>query len=236
MSAPHSPAQLAALARIDGCTLANAIEGFRVRLRNEGFASGSVRQLLPRPRPMVGYAATLRIRGATPPVTGASTYVEDTAWWDYVLSVPAPRVIVVQDVSSNRGRGALLGEVHVSLLMALGCIGAVTDGAVRDIEAVERLDFQLFASALTVSHSYVHIVETGQPVQIDGLTIQSGDLLHGDRHGVQSIPSELVDDLPPAAEAIVARERKLIDLARQPGVSPAALRAAIAAGRSPDSA
>lgn len=225
------PADLAALARIDSCTLANAIESFRVRLRNEGFAAGSVRQIIPRPQPLVGYAATLKIRGASPPVTGASTYVEDTAWWDYILTIPAPRVVVVQDVSSSRGRGALLGEVHVSLLMALGCIGAVTDGAVRDVEAVRALNFQLFASGLTVSHSYVHIVETGQPVEIDGLKIHSGDLLHGDLHGIQSIPPELVEKVPQAAAAIVARERKLIDLARRPGVTPAELRAAIDAGR-----
>jgi 4-hydroxy-4-methyl-2-oxoglutarate aldolase len=205
-----------------------------VRLRNEGFATGAVRRLISRPRPMVGYAVTLKIRGASPPVTGASTYVEDTAWWDYVLSVPAPRIVIVQDVSSARGRGALLGEVHVSLLMALGCVGAVTDGAVRDVEAVQRLDFQLFASGLTVSHSYVHIVETGQPVEIDGLTLQSGDLVHGDVHGIQTIPHELVDKLPQAASAIVARERKLIGLSRKPGVTPAELRAAIDSERLPD--
>lgn len=232
MSAPHSPVELDALGRIDGCTLANAIESFRVRLRNEGFAGGSVRRVLARSRPMVGYAVTLRIRGASPPVTGASTYVEDTSWWDYILSVPPPRVVVVQDISSARGRGALLGEVHVSILMALGCIGAVTDGAVRDIDAVQPLDFQLFASALSVSHSYVHVVQTGQPVQIDGLTIHSGDLLHGDVHGIQTIPHELVGELPVTAAAIVARERKLITLARQPGVSVATLRAAIEAEKS----
>lgn len=231
MSASPSPADLAALARIDGCTLANAIEGFHVRLRNEGYASGTVRQIVPRAQAMVGYAVTLKIRGASPPVTGASTYVEDTAWWDYVLSVPPPRVVVVQDVSSSRARGALLGEVHVSILMALGCIGAVTDGAVRDVDAVQPLDFHLFASALTPSHSYIHIVETGQPVRIDGLTIASGDLLYGDRHGIQTVPPGIVAELPAQAAAIAARERLLISLARSPGVTVAALRAAIEADR-----
>jgi len=227
MSTPHSQEQLDALRRIDSCTLANAIETFRVRLRNEGFASGSLRCLFPEFQPMVGYAVTVKIRGASPPVTGASTYLEDTAWWDYILSVPAPRVIVVQDVSSARGRGALLGEVHVSILRALGCIGAVTDGAVRDVEAVQELGFQFFAAALSVSHSYVHIVETGQPVQIDGLTINSGDLLHGDLHGLQSIPDEIVTELPEVAAKITARERRLIALAQKPDVSIEQLRAAV---------
>ncbi len=228
MTAVHSQAELAALAGIDSCTLANAIESFRVRLRNEGFASGAVHCLFPEFQPVVGYAVTVKIRGASPPVTGAPTYVEDTAWWDYIRSVPAPRIVVVQDVSSARGRGALLGEVHVSILRALGCVGAVTDGAVRDVDAVQQLGFQFFAAALSVSHSYVHIVETGQPVEIDGLKIHSGDLLHGDRHGVQTVPPEIVTGLPAVAANIRARERKLIAVAQQPGVSVEQLRAAVA--------
>lgn len=227
MSAPLSPEQIEALRRIDSCTLANAIESFHVRLRNEGFASGAARCLFPRLPAMVGHAVTLKIRGASPPVTGASTYLESTEWWDYVLSVPAPRVVVVQDTASVRGRGALLGEVHVSLLRALGCVGAVTDGAVRDVDAIEQLGFPLFASALTVSHSYVHIVDVGRPVQIDGLTIESGDLLHGDRHGVQTVPAEIVAELPDVAAKIIAREQKLIALARRPGVTLEELRAAV---------
>jgi regulator of RNase E activity RraA len=233
MTAQHPADQLEALRRLDSCTLANAIETFQVRLRNEGFASGAVRCQFPQFPPMVGYAVTLKIRGASPPTTGAATYVEDTAWWDYVLSVPGPRVVVVQDVSSQRGRGALLGEVHVSILKALGCVGAITDGAVRDVQAVQQLGFQFFAAALSVSHSYVHIVETGQPVEIDGLTIRSGDLLHGDLHGLQTIPPEIVADLPAVAAKIAARERKLIALAQKSGVALEELRAAVA--RAPNS-
>lgn len=231
MSTPHSIDQLDALRQIDSCTLANAIETFHVRLRNEGFASGAVHCLFPRLPAMVGYAVTVKIRGASPPVTGASTYIESSDWWDYVLSVPGPRVVVVQDVSSEPGRGALLGEVHVSILKALGCIGAVTNGSVRDVQAVEQLGFHFFANALSVSHSYVHIVETGQPVQIDGLTINSGDLLHADLHGVQTVPTGIVANLPAMAAQITARERKLIELARQPNLSLEKLRAAVASER-----
>lgn len=232
MSPSHPAEHIEALRRYDSCTLANAIETFHVRLRNEGFASGALRCLYPQFSPMVGYAVTVKIRGASPPATGAPTYVESTEWWDYIQSVPAPRVVVVQDVSSAPGRGALLGEVHVSILAALGCVGAVTNGAVRDVHAVEQLGFHFFAAALSVSHSYVHIVETGQPVEIDGLVIQSGDLLHGDLHGIQSIPHDIVDRLPGVAERITARERKLIALARKPGLSLDQLRAAIASERS----
>jgi len=141
--------------------------------------------------------------------------------------VPGPAVLVVQDVSSRIGLGALLGEVHISILQSLGCVGAVTNGAVRDLPAVGLLGFNLFAGSLSVSHSYVHIVEFGTPVEIDGLTIRPGDLLHGDVHGIQSVPAEIVGDLPAAAARITAREQALIALCRAPGFSLEKLRDAV---------
>jgi regulator of RNase E activity RraA len=227
MKPPLTPEQLEALRQLDTCTVANAIEDFRVRLRNEGFAAGCLRCRFPQLQTMVGYAVTLKIRGASPPIGGTATYIESTDWWDYVLSLPAPRVLVVEDVSSAPGRGALLGEVHINLLRAMGCVGAVTNGAVRDLPAVEELGFHLFSCNLSVSHSYVHIVETGTPVQIDGLTIQSGDLLHGDLHGIQSIPHEIAARLPAAAAVVTARERALIARIRAPGATLENLRAAV---------
>ncbi len=227
MNPTHPPGHLEALRQLDACTLANAIETFNVRLRNEGFASGGLRCLFPQLPPMVGHAVTLKVRGASPPKTGAAAYQEGTDWWDYVLSVPAPRIIVVQDASSERGRGAFLGEVHASILRALGCVGAVTDGAVRDLPAVEQMGFHLFANGVAVSHAYVHIVETGRPIEINGLAIRSGDLLHGDLHGVQAVPHEIVGALPAAAARIQARERALIAAARAPHATIETLRAAV---------
>jgi regulator of RNase E activity RraA len=226
MKTPLTPAELEALRRLDACTLANAIETFQVRLRNEGFASGTTHCLFPRLAPMVGYAVTVKIRGSSPP-TGARTYLERTDWWDFIQSLPAPRVVVVQDISSKPGTGALLGEVHVNILKALGCVGAVTNGAVRDIPAVSHLGFPLFAGSLSVSHSYVHIVDIGAPVEIDGLTIRSGDLLHGDLHGIQTVPQEIAAQLPAVAARIAAREQELVALCRAPGFTVEKLRVAV---------
>jgi len=88
----------------------------------------------------------------------------------------------------------------------------VTNGAVRDIPGIEALGFQLFAGSLSVSHAYVHVVEFGQPIEIGGLRICSGDLLHGDVHGVQRIPLEAVPNLPSAAEQVRRQEEELFHL------------------------
>ena len=226
MSTPLTIEQLEALRRLDACTLANAIESFQQRLRNEGFADGSVRCLFPQLPPIVGYAVTVKIRGSAPPVAG-DAYMDRTDWWDYVVSLPSPRVVVVQDIATQPGLASLLGAVHVNILHALGCVGAITNGAVRAMPAAEDLNFQLFAGSISVSHAYVHIVEIGTPVEIGGLKIQSGDLLHGDRHGVQSIPDDIAVRIPAVAAEIATKEQSLIELCQSPEFSVEKLRAAV---------
>jgi regulator of RNase E activity RraA len=226
MGSPLTPEQLEALRRLDACTLANAIETFQQRLRNEGFMDGSVRCLFPHLQPMLGYAATVKIRGSAPP-TAERPYSDRTDWWDYVLSLPAPRVIVVQDVATRPGLGSLVGAVHMSIFQALYCTGVVTNGSVRDIPAAASAGFHLFAGSVSVSHAYVHIVEIGEPVEIAGLKITSGDLLHGDIHGVQSIPLQLASRIPSVAAEIVAKEQAIIALCRSPEFSLDKLRTAV---------
>ncbi len=227
MTPPLTDEQLENLRRIDACTLANAIEAFHERLRNEGFVDHTVHCLFPRVQPMLGYAATVTIRGAAPP-TADGGYPDRTDWWDYILSLPTPRVVVVQDVSSRPGLGSLIGAVHMNILRTLHCTGVVTNGSVRDIPAAESAGFHYFAGSVSVSHAYVHIVEIGKPVEIGGLKIQSGDLLHGDLHGVQSVPLDIAARVPEIAARISAKEQSLIALCRSPEFSLEKLRAAVA--------
>jgi 4-hydroxy-4-methyl-2-oxoglutarate aldolase len=227
MKSSLTPELLEALRRLDACVLANSIETFHQRLRNEGFVNHTVRCLFPRLQPMVGYAATIKIRGSAPP-TVAAPYPDRTDWWDYILSVPAPRVVVVQDVASRPGLGSLVGAVHMSILRALHSVGVVTNGSVRDIPFAEQAGFHYFAGSVSVSHAYVHIIEMGQPVEIGGLKIQTGDLLHGDVHGVQSIPLDIAADIPRVAARMAAEEQRLIALCRSPGFSVEQLRQAVA--------
>jgi len=228
MSEPLTPEQLEAIRRRDTCSVANAIESFELRLRNEGFCDSTVRCLFPRFSPMLGYAVTVKIRCSSPPPEGPS-YLERTDWWNHILTVPAPRVVVVQDVDHDPGRGAFLGEVHASILSALECVGAVTNGAVRDLAAVESTGFHFFAGSVSVSHSYAHIVEIGGPVEVGRLKVQPGDLLHGDGHGVLSIPKGIAAEIPAVAAKISEKERKLIALCRSSDFSLENLRRAVKA-------
>jgi 4-hydroxy-4-methyl-2-oxoglutarate aldolase len=220
------PGLAAALRRLDGCAIANAIETFDIRLRNEGFADGRIRCLFERRAPVVGHAVTARIRTSTPPPVGHN-YVDRTDWWTYITTVPAPRIVVVQDVDEFVGRGALVGEVHANILRALDCHAYATNGAVRDLDGVGRTDLQLFAGAISVSHAYVHIVDFGGAVEIAGLMVQSGDVLFGDRHGLQSIPQAIAGEIPAVAQEMRAREQQVIDFCKSTEFSIEGLRAII---------
>ena len=224
---PLSAELLDSLRHLDAGTVANAIETFHERLRNEGFGNGSVRCLFPQLGTMLGYAATVKIRGSAPP-TASVPFSDRTDWWDYINSLPSPRVLVVQDVGTKVGLGSLLGSVHVNILHALDCVGAVTNGSVRDLPAAPDLGFQLFSGNVSVSHAYVHIIEFGAPVEVAGLKVHSGDLIHGDQHGIQIIPLEVAAQVPEAAARIQERERALIAICQSPEFSLEKLRAAVA--------
>jgi 4-hydroxy-4-methyl-2-oxoglutarate aldolase len=193
------------LKRYDSCTLSNAVEFFDVRPRDAGYASGEIGCLLPEMGPMVGFAATATVRAR-----GKSTAGNQEPLFAHTQQVPAPRVLVVQDLDDPPGAGALIGEVMGNIFKRLGCLGIVTDGRVRDLAEVEALGFHYFASGPVVSHAYVRVEEAGIPVRIGGLSVEPGDLVFGDRHGVLLIPQEIARDLPEAADKIIAREQKLI--------------------------
>ena len=221
-----SPKLLAELRSFSTCVVESSIEKFDVRLRNIGFADSRVKCIFPDFSPVVGFAATARIRSSTPPMEGGS-YYDHTDWWDHILSVPGPRVVVLEDVDNPPGLGAFIGEVHAAILHALGCVAVVTNGAVRDLPEVKHLGFQMFAGNVAVSHAYAHVFEFGGVVQVGKLKIHPGDLLHGDLHGVSLIPIQIADRIPDVAHRILRTRRHLVDLCRSDGFNRESLRAEI---------
>lgn len=220
------PSFVSELRKIDTCSVANAIENHAVRLRNEGFIQPGIRCQFPAMAPMVGFAVPVKIRCSTPSPEG-HPYKDRTDWWNYILKVPAPRVIVIQDVDATPGLGAFIGEMHATILKTLRCVGAITNGTVRDLPAVGRLGFHLFSNGTSVSHAYVHVVEIGREVNIGGLKIQPGELLHGDLHGVVSVPPELALKIPETVAENRAREHKLMALCQRQDLDLETLRDAV---------
>jgi regulator of RNase E activity RraA len=206
---PLEPAVLERLRTFNTPTVSNAIEVFDVRPRNEGFMRPEIRCIFPRMGVMVGYSVTVKIQSVTPGAKGAA--IPPPVHWQDILKVPAPRVLVVEDLDEPSGLGSLWGEVNANMHKAMGCVGCVTNGSVRDLDEVEPLGFHFFARHVAVSHAYVHIVEVGTPVRVGGLTVRPGDLLHGDKHGVTNIPLHLAARIPEGAKVVDTMERQIIN-------------------------
>jgi len=223
MTPPLFLDKIEALSRLGTCTVANTIEEFHVRLRNEGFCDGSIKCQFPGLPPIAGYAVTAKVRCSVPPSIGHSFH-DRTDWWDSILRTPAPRIVVLEDVDDPPGQGALVGELHANIIRALGCIGCITNGAVRNLPEAEGLKLQLFSSTIAVSHAFAHLISLDEPVEIGGLRIQPGDLLHADQHGVLKIPHEIASDIPAKAKESAARRQPLIDYCWSPGFSVIGLR------------
>jgi len=194
---------------LDSCAVANAIERFRVQLRNEGYAEGGLVCRYPHMLPVLGYAMTLKVRSSSPPSKGR-TFFENTEWWEELLAIPPPRILVIQDMDRYPGAGALIGDMHACILKTLDCVAVATNGAVRDVPRIEGFDFQMYSGSLSVSHAYSHIVHVGGSVQIGGLEVSPGDLIHGDCHGLVRIPKELASRIPSTAAALRKKEEKIM--------------------------
>jgi regulator of RNase E activity RraA len=217
---PLSQSELEALRRISTPTIANAIETFDLRPRNDGFMDSSIRCLFPELGAMAGYAVTAKITARE----RSEKAVPPWQLWSIVERTPGPRIVVIQDLDYPDPVGSYWGEVNGSIYKGLGCAGTVTNGGVRDLDEVRATGFRFFASCVLVSHAYVHLVEVSEAVRVGGLTVQTGDLLHGDQHGVASIPHEVARRLPEAAAEVERRERRIIDFARSPECSAEGLR------------
>jgi regulator of RNase E activity RraA len=215
--------QLEALRQFDTCMVSNAIETFEVRLRNTGFTDPSVRCVFEDWPPMVGYAATARLRTGDAPIA-QGFYRDRTDWWNSILQIPAPRIVVIEDIDNRPGVGAFVGDVHAAILQALGCIGYATNGAVREIPRVREQGFYLFAGNVAVSHAYAHIFDFGATVNVGGLQVRPGDLLHGDRHGVVNVPSQIAAEIPAVARNLQITEQKVIEFCQSREFSVDALR------------
>ncbi len=203
-------------------TVCNAIETFNARPRNQGFMGPEIKCIFPHRPAIAGYAATAVISARYPGAEKPRVTMNDA--WDHILSIPAPRILVIKDMDYPHPIGSYWGEVMANITKALGCIGTITDGGVRDLDEVDRLGFAFFASTVLVSHACVHVADVGVPIEVGGLLVKPGDLLHADKHGVTNIPVDLAAKVPDAAKQVEVFERRIIEACQAPGATPEKIR------------
>jgi 4-hydroxy-4-methyl-2-oxoglutarate aldolase len=200
------------LAKFDTPTICNVIELFDVVPRNRGYMDGRIKAAFPEMPPMVGFAATAAFRSDAPPQSG-DAYGSMDKQVEKFGELPGPAVVVFQDID-DPPIAATFGEVMCSTYKAFGSVGLITSGAGRDIEQVRAINYPVFTASTICSHAYCHILHIGLPVHVGGLTVNNGDLLHGDLNGVTRIPIEIADQIPEIATEFVDAEKIVLDYVR----------------------
>lgn len=203
--------QLDELRSVDSPTVANAIEAFKVRDDTQGFMGMDIRCLTPEFGVMAGYAVTATADSMAP--GRARDRRGHMRLFDAIATSPKPAVLVVQDIGPRRTHACFLGDVIASLSRRLGAVGIVTDGGVRDLDGVRPLRFHVFAAGLVVAHGTFNIIDVGIPVELSGVRVQPGDLIHGDPSGVTTVPLEIADKVYEQCQKVREREIGLRDYA-----------------------
>jgi 4-hydroxy-4-methyl-2-oxoglutarate aldolase len=209
--------QLEALRRIDSPTIANAIETFGVRPHSSGYVGLDIQPMMPELGVMVGYAVTATLDSQTDDVPP-----DPRVWWDVLKAIdasPKPVALVFQDVGPRPSHACHFGDGMATIASRLGAIGLVTNGGVRDLAGVRALGFRYFAAGVVVSHGTFRLVSSGHPVEVSGVRVEPGDLIHGDENGVVLIPAEVADRVAAAAHAVWAKEAELIGYYRSESFS-----------------
>ncbi|MCG8357178.1 MAG: RraA family protein [Kiloniellales bacterium] len=220
--------ELAALRRYDTPTICNALELVVPERRTIGFTAEPLVCADPALPPIVGFARTATIRAAEPsPLPAGEARARRMAYYEYLAAGPGPTITVIQDLDARRGFGAFWGEVNSTIHKALGCLGAVTNGSFRDLDELAP-GFQILGGEVGPSHAHVHVVDFGGQVNVFGMTVRHGDVIHADRHGAVVVPAAAVQALPAAVELIQRREKVILDACKEPGFDIARLKEAMA--------
>ena len=221
------PVDLEALRAFDTPTICNALELVVPTRRAMGFTRRPLTAAFPHLKPVVAFARTAIIRAREPHPRGREEAKEvRLSYYEHIAAEPLPSIAVIQDIDApDTGFGAFWGEVQTHIHKGLGCAGVITDGSVRDLDAMAA-DFLVLAGSIMPSHAHVHLVDFGGTVSVAGMTVSPNDVIHTDRHGAVVIPPEAVKEIPVAADLLARREKVIIDASKAPGFSVARLRQA----------
>ncbi len=221
-------ADLKKLTDWDTPTICNGLEHLSSDYRVKSFTVEQMQCFDPSLPPIIGYARTAMIRSMTPPEGQPEEIREKRArYYETIAAEPNPSISVIQDLDPTPGFGAFWGEVNTAIHKGLGCLGVVTNGSFRDIDACAP-GFQLLGGKVAPSHAWVHLVDIECEVNIFGMAVKPNDIIHADRHGAVVVPADCVKELPAAIDVLTRRESVILNVARAPGFNVDILKKAMA--------
>ena len=215
MSNALTPEIQAQLLAVDSPTISNAIERFNIRSRKEGYMGPKIQCRFPDRGRVVGYATTCTI------VEYDEAYPPDPKerfkWLESIYNAPKPTVCVVKDCCHRKGWSSHWGEIVGTQVKTLGAEAIITDGAVRDLEALRDMGMKVWSEYVVVSHGWIDVGLADVPIEVGGLMVNPGDIIHADMNGIVCIPKEILIDLPAAIDEVLSSERETLEMLRERG-------------------
>jgi len=195
--------------------LCNAIEVAQGKRGFSQLTRGTMISSDPEGAAMVGYAKTAKIAALEPPEENNDIIKERRMnYYRYMSELHGPTVVVIEDLDFPNCIGAYWGEINTKVHKGFGLSGALTNGVMRDLGDLAE-EFPVVAGSIGASHGFVHVREIDTPVNVFGLTVSPGNLIHADRHGAVVVPNEIIPILKDSINKLFASERLILNPAEK---------------------
>jgi len=209
-----NPSLLKLMQSVDTPTICNAIEVAQGKRGFNDFTRGTMLCSAPEEGAIVGYARTAKIAAVSPPSEAPEAIKERRmAYYKHMATGPRPAITVIEDLDFPHCIGAFWGEINTTVHKGFGIAGTLTNGVMRDLGDVPE-GYPVIAGSIGPSHGFVHVKEIGTPVEIFGMQVNDGDLVHADQHGAVVVPEDVVPSLETAINKLLSTENIILDAAR----------------------
>lgn len=210
-----SRAQLEQLREYDTALLANLLDRVDKTPTHLWYMGNNIRSLIPTLSPTVGIAVTCEIDTSSP---NDQAEGDAEAMWQQLEQMEAlrlPTVWVVKCVGSRPDHECVLGDGMAKLFYSVGCMGVVTNGGIRDLPGLYTVPFAAYAAGTTIHHCRMRIRRPGISVEVGGIRVSSGDIIHAGAEGVIKLAPASIPALLDRAPAYRAFEHEAHQLFRR---------------------
>jgi 4-hydroxy-4-methyl-2-oxoglutarate aldolase len=217
-----APDLFAELRKIDTPTITNVVATYPTNpiclgLYNpwseNWYTDTSVRCMYPELGPVAGYAVTC-VYSVPDPNYNRLTFMDVIDALDASLK---PTILVLQQKFPPEltAKAGLAGEIMITSMQAVGCVGLISNGPSRDIDAIRALEFQYMLSGASAGHGAMAVQAVNIPVTVAGMDVHPGEIVHLDENGACKFPADKIEAVLTNAQALLKDEATRLKAIRQ---------------------
>jgi regulator of RNase E activity RraA len=217
---------IAKLEKIDTPTISNVVATYPrsdncMKLYDawygEWYTDATIHCVYPEMGPKIGYVSTVVFCERSEKFTGMGRW----ALPEHIDKTKKPVVLVAEQQFPPEldNRVGLFGEIMTTQYKAQGVIGVITNGPMRDIDAIKPLNFQYYSTGVTPGHGDFIVKAVGVPVKVGGMTVMPGNMVHMDMHGAVKFPADKLVEVLERAEKLLESEGATMKIYKDPEFS-----------------